>query len=146
MDDLSFAIHSQSKPTSFPGLSPSRPYGGRRVGENPENEVEPELASRKGRENRGAILQLSRLLDPARLLINTAFLYTRPNWASLSEHQTLVRITVTVKTLLLVLSLFSSSIKPSYHRAYSYAPYGHVFIQCPQTVNYYDLSNHWNNL
>ena len=147
MDDLSFAIHSQSKPTSFPGLSPSRPYGGRRVGENPENEVEPELASRKGRENRGAILQLSRPLDPARLLINTAFLYTRPDWASLSERQRVVRITVTVKTLFLVLSLiFSSSIKSSYHRGYSYAKYRLVLIQCPQTVNYYDLSNQWNNL
>lgn len=128
MDDLSCTIHSQPKPTSFPGLSPSRPY-----------EVEPKLASRKGRENRGAILQLSRLLDPARWLINTAFLYTRPDWASLSERQRVVRITVTVKTLFLVLSLFSSSIKSSYHCAYSYAKYRLALIQCPQTVNYYDL-------
>ena len=128
MDDLSFTIHSQPKPTSFPGLSPSRPY-----------EVEPKLASRKGRENRGATLQLSRLLDPARWLINTAFLYTQPDWASLSERQRVVRIAVTVKTLFLVLSLFSSSIRSSYHRAYSYAKYGLVLIQCPQTVNYYDL-------
>lgn len=149
MDDLSFTIHSQPKPTSFPGLSPSRPYGEfgeRRVGENPGKEVEPKLASRKGRENRGAILQLSRLLDPARLLINTAFLYTRPDWTSLSKRQRVVRITVTVKILFLVLSLFSSSIKPSYHSAHSNAPYGLVLIQCPQTVNYYDLSNQWNNL
>ena len=98
------------------------------------------IASRKGRENRGAILQLSRLLNPARWLINTTFFYTRPDWASLSERQRVVRITVTVKTLFLVLSLFSSSIKSaSYHRAYSYAKYRLVLIQCPQTVNYYDL-------
>lgn len=139
MDDLWFTVDSQPKPTSFLELSPSRPYGERRVGENPGNEVEPKLASRKGRENRGAILQLSRLLDPAKLLINTAFLYTRPDWASLSERQRVVRITVTVKTLFLVLSLFSSRIKSSYHRAYSYAKYRLVLIQCPQTVNYYDL-------
>lgn len=46
MDDLSFTIHSQPKPTSFPGLSPSRPYGERGVGENPGNEVEPKSAGK----------------------------------------------------------------------------------------------------
>lgn len=86
MDDLFFAIHCRSKPTSFPGLCPSCPYGERRVGENPGNEVEPKLGSRKGRENRGAILQLSYLLDPAGLFINTAF-QTRPDWVSLSKGQ-----------------------------------------------------------